>query len=183
MIRKDFPKKSQFADILDTIITAGLPSKWEKDLKRQPNKTEQKVFEERPVSMSDLGAVVSYLAFLMFMSVVALFGEINIYHQSRAERPFGMPYLTKSVWHAWEKWICGKRYYFLLDQPNFVTNTVFKCIDWIRNEVSSWIATIIPIVEKFHRAVIVPGIYLSVVLFAFLNVLAIIVWIAMKYYV
>lgn len=173
--------KSQFTKTFDAIIASGLISQWEKDLQRRPNKTMQ-TYEDRPISMSELGVIVAYLSLIMLASVGVFIAEIVINYQNQPERRVGRNFYVNLFWDLLDKFICGKRLFFLLGQSNFLTDFISMCFNWVRNKIAYRVAKIRSLVERFHRAVIVPGIYASVVIFALLNVGGIVVWIVMKYY-
>ena len=111
--------KSQFVNILDKIITAGLIVKWDRDLQRRPNVT-RRTFEEHAYSMNDFGGIVIYLSLIIVGSIAAFIGEIIIYHQRHTI--YANRFINK-FWELCDKWVCGKRHYFLLDQPQRQTQT------------------------------------------------------------
>lgn len=183
MIRNNFPLKSRFVNVLDMIIAAGFIAKWEKDFLLHSNHTRVLVFEDRSISMADLGVIVLYISLLMFLSLVAFFAEFVIYYQNRSGENAERNSYINSFWDFLDKAICGRRYFFLLGQTDFITDIIFGIINWMQNVVFYWVAVIRRIVERVWNTVVVPGIYFSVFLFVFLNIIAVVVWILMKYYV
>lgn len=118
MIKHDSPIKSRFSNILDMILTSGLIAKWSNDLEKRPSvKTEQ--FEEYVYSMQDLGPPAVVIVLFLVGSVVAFIAEVFIYYVRRLS--------NDKIWVWTEKWICGKRYYFLLKpEHNFIDRIIFR---------------------------------------------------------
>lgn len=118
MIRNNFPMKSQFIDVLDKILTAGLLVKWEKDLQRRPNITYTH-FEERVYSMDDFGIIALYLSLILVGSIGAFIAEFIVYYQKHSEGNAIRHHYINLFWDLSDKMICGKRHYFLLESsPN-----------------------------------------------------------------
>lgn len=108
MIRRNFSRKSKFNRVFDHILASGLIPKWDKDLQRRPNAT-MVVPVERVYSLDDFGPVVMYLLLIVLAGIAAFCAETIIYYRSHSVN-------TNRFWNLMEKWICGKRYYFLLSE-------------------------------------------------------------------
>ena len=109
MIRNDFPMKREFDEILKRIITSGLLSKWQKDMRHYRASIELNT-QWKILNFGEL----TY-AFTMFVGLIAalmaLIAEIYIYKKANSVN-------ATNYWKFWDKIICGKRYYFLLESRN-----------------------------------------------------------------
>lgn len=115
MIRNKFQIKSQFINVLDKISTAGLIGKWEKDLERRPNVTVRLFMEEHAYSMDDFAAIALYLSLIIVGSIGAFIAEFIVYNRKHIERPAERHPYINTFWDLCDKFICGKRHYFLLE--------------------------------------------------------------------
>lgn len=107
--------KFQFVNVLNKILTAGLIVKWEQDLQRRSNVT-VRTFEEHVYSMDDFGVIVFYLSLILVGSIAAFIAEFVVYYRFHSESSAGRRHYINLFWDLCDKFICGKRHYFLLDR-------------------------------------------------------------------
>lgn len=100
MIRKDFEMRRQFIDVFNELITAGLTSKWLKDLQNH-----QKLSEEsanfRSISMTDFYAIFLPVFILLGGSVVVMLFEHFVHHKVHSAN-------SHQYWIWLDKVICGQ---------------------------------------------------------------------------
>lgn len=106
-IRMDYPKRHDIDKILKEITTAGLVSKWQKDIRRYI-KSKKRHSDVHSINITDFYFAFLFAMLLTNLSISAILIEFIIYYKVNSSR-------SKHYWQFWDKFISGKRYFLLLE--------------------------------------------------------------------
>lgn len=109
MIRTDFHMNFAFNKLLKTVVVSGFTAKFQRDLKiHQESITFTDVHR---MNIIDFFYVFVFVTFLIVLIIVVITLEFIIYYKSSSVN-------ATKVWKFFDKIICGRRYYFLLEPRN-----------------------------------------------------------------
>lgn len=107
MIRNDFKMRRQFIDMFKQLITTGLISKWQKELKIH-RKLSKNLLNYHSIGMKDFFSVFIPVFLIIGASVPMILFEHFVHHKVNCVRPH-----RRWIWL--DKVIWGQRCFFLLD--------------------------------------------------------------------
>lgn len=106
LIKKNFPLRNQFDEIIKRIETSGFFFKWKHDLQTHHNSNVNREF--RRLSIADLEFMLAMLLCTTAASFVIIILEIFINYKVKSKN-------STNFWKLLDKIICGERRFFLLD--------------------------------------------------------------------
>lgn len=110
MIRNNFAMKSEFNNMIKRIVTSGLLTKWQKDL-RLYYVSKEVYSSGESLSLTDFSYAFFFAIPFLSLSMLIYMSEFLIYCKANSVN-------ATKYWKFWDKLISGKRYWFLVQPKN-----------------------------------------------------------------
>lgn len=112
MIRSEYSNRHAFDNMMKMVKDSGLISKFQKDLRLHHRKyRSRQITEVHSININEFNFAFLFALFFINLSITTFMFEFIIYYKVQSPN-------SSRIWVFLDKFICGKRYYFLLEPRN-----------------------------------------------------------------